>query len=184
MSLAMALARLRHPCWQRSVSRAVSRVNHLSHRTDRPHVFMSMHACTHSHRRVCVCQALRPGVHGGKAGSFRASFEDKPLLSDIVFLRAWIAVDLPRFYNPVTNLLAPALAPSPPKPSDTQVSRLLLLYLAALGLVQTGRENTAGKWHKCMQCGNISESRMVSSICTCCALSRLVSSGSHGPCCS
>jgi len=28
--------------------------------------------------------------------------------SDIVFLRAWVAVDLPRFYNPVTNLLAPA----------------------------------------------------------------------------
>jgi ribosome biogenesis protein BMS1 len=27
--------------------------------------------------------------------------------SDIVFLRAWVAVDLPRFYNPVTNLLAP-----------------------------------------------------------------------------
>lgn len=28
-------------------------------------------------------------------------------MSDIVFLRAWVAVDLPRFYNPVTNLLAP-----------------------------------------------------------------------------
>lgn len=61
------------------------------------------------HHRVAK-QALRPGVHGGKAGSFRASFEDKPLLSDIIFLRAWIAVDLPRFYNPVTNLLAPAPA--------------------------------------------------------------------------
>ncbi|KAK9800776.1 hypothetical protein WJX73_000661 [Symbiochloris irregularis] len=58
--------------------------------------------------RGTIKKALRPGVHGGKAGSFRASFEDKPLLSDIVFLRAWIAVDLPRFYNPVTNLLAPA----------------------------------------------------------------------------
>jgi hypothetical protein len=30
--------------------------------------------------------------------------------SDIVFLRAWVSVDLPRFYNPVTNLLAPAPA--------------------------------------------------------------------------
>ena len=47
-------------------------------------------------------------MHGAKDGAFRATFEDKPLLSDIVFLRAWVAVDLPRFYNPVTNLLAPA----------------------------------------------------------------------------
>ena len=29
-----------------------------------------------------------------------------------VFLRAWVAVDLPRLYNPVTNLLGPA--PPPP----------------------------------------------------------------------
>ena len=57
-------------------------------------------------------QALRAGVHGGPDGSFRATFEDKPLLSDTVFLRAWVAVDLPRFYNPVTNLLAPP--PQPP----------------------------------------------------------------------
>ena len=34
-------------------------------------------------------------------------------MSDIVFLRAWIAVDLPKFYNPVTNLLAPAVRPPP-----------------------------------------------------------------------
>ncbi len=62
-------------------------------------------------------QAIRPGVHGGKDGAFRATFEDKPLLSDIVFLRAWIAVDLPRFYNPVTNLLAPPITVSrAPKP--------------------------------------------------------------------
>ncbi len=29
-------------------------------------------------------QALRPGVGGGKDGAFRATFEDKPLLSDTV----------------------------------------------------------------------------------------------------
>ena len=63
-------------------------------------------------------QAIRPGVHGAKDGSFRATFEDKPLLSDIVFLRAWVAVDLPRFYNPITNLLAPApVSARAPKPS-------------------------------------------------------------------
>ena len=61
-------------------------------------------------------------MHGSKDGSFRATFEDKPLLSDIVFLRAWVAVDLPRFYNPVTNLLAPAPAVvRAPKPGRVRV---------------------------------------------------------------
>ena len=58
-----------------------------------------------------VRQALRPGVGGGRDGSVRVTFEDKPLLSDIVFLRAWVAVELPRLYNPLTDLLAPAPAP-------------------------------------------------------------------------
>ncbi|GIL90192.1 hypothetical protein Vretimale_16386 [Volvox reticuliferus] len=57
--------------------------------------------------RGTIKKAIRPGVAGAKDGSFRATFEDKPLLSDIIFLRAWVALDLPRFYNPVTNLLAP-----------------------------------------------------------------------------
>jgi len=60
---------------------------------------------------IAAVQALRPGVQKSQDGSFRATFEDKPLMSDIIFLRAWIGVDLPKFYNPVTNLLAPPVKP-------------------------------------------------------------------------
>lgn len=40
-------------------------------------------------------------------GGFRASFEDKILLSDIVFLRTWYTVTIPKFYVVVTSLLLP-----------------------------------------------------------------------------
>ncbi|KAH3903481.1 probable Ribosome biogenesis protein BMS1 [Saccharomycodes ludwigii] len=38
-------------------------------------------------------------------GCFRATFEDKILLSDIVMLRTWYPVVVKRFYNPVTSML-------------------------------------------------------------------------------
>ena len=38
-------------------------------------------------------------------GAFRATFEDKLVKSDIVFLRGWVPVEPAEFYNPVTNLL-------------------------------------------------------------------------------
>lgn len=41
----------------------------------------------------------------GLPGAFRATFEDKLLSSDIVFLRAWYPVEPKKLYNPVVNLL-------------------------------------------------------------------------------
>ncbi|GAA5977353.1 hypothetical protein JCM11641_000072 [Rhodosporidiobolus odoratus] len=38
-------------------------------------------------------------------GCYRAAFEDKVLMSDIVFLRAWYQVKPRQYYNPVGNLL-------------------------------------------------------------------------------
>ena len=38
-------------------------------------------------------------------GCYRAAFEDKVLMSDIVFLRAWYTIKPRQYYNPVGNLL-------------------------------------------------------------------------------
>lgn len=58
-----------------------------------------------------VKKALRAGSEGD--GACRCAFEDKILMSDIVFLRAWVAVDVPRLFNPASTLLAPRGAPPP-----------------------------------------------------------------------
>ena len=48
---------------------------------------------------------VKKAVGEGHAGSFRATFEDKILLSDIVICRTWMPVDVKKYYNPVTNHL-------------------------------------------------------------------------------
>jgi len=40
-------------------------------------------------------------------GAYRATFEDKIQISDIVFCRTWFKVDIPQYYAPVTNMLLP-----------------------------------------------------------------------------
>jgi len=41
-------------------------------------------------------------------GAFRATFEDKIQMSDIVFVKTWFSVEVPKFYTIVTNLLMDA----------------------------------------------------------------------------
>lgn len=52
---------------------------------------------------------IKKALHSSEvpAGSVRATFEDKILASDIVFMRTWYAVDVPHFYSSINNLLIP-----------------------------------------------------------------------------
>ncbi|XP_026406798.1 ribosome biogenesis protein BMS1 homolog [Papaver somniferum] len=51
----------------------------------------------------------KPQRKGGQAreGIARCTFEDRILMSDIVFLRAWTQVEVPRFFNLLTSALQP-----------------------------------------------------------------------------
>lgn len=55
--------------------------------------------------RGSIKKAMRDGA---TPGTFRASFEDKILMSDLVICRLWVPVEIKQFYNPVLSLLAPS----------------------------------------------------------------------------
>ncbi|XP_021752005.1 ribosome biogenesis protein BMS1 homolog [Chenopodium quinoa] len=42
-----------------------------------------------------------------KGGIARCTFEDKILMSDVVFFTTWVNVDVPKFFNPLTTALQP-----------------------------------------------------------------------------
>ena len=49
---------------------------------------------------------VKKAIREGQPGSFRATFEDKILRSDIIFCRTWMPVKMKEYYNPVTNHLS------------------------------------------------------------------------------
>lgn len=48
---------------------------------------------------------VKKSIREGQPGTFRATFEDKILRSDIIFCRTWVPVEIKQYYNPVTSLL-------------------------------------------------------------------------------
>jgi ribosome biogenesis protein BMS1 len=49
---------------------------------------------------------IKKAIKEGGGGAFRASFEDKIVMSDLIICRLWVPVELKKFYNPVMSLLA------------------------------------------------------------------------------
>ena len=55
---------------------------------------------------------IKKAVRDGEPGRFRATFEDKILMSDIVTCRLWVPVEVRNFYNPMLSLLSSSIQPS------------------------------------------------------------------------
>ncbi|KAH7371377.1 ribosome biogenesis protein-like protein [Pyrenochaeta sp. MPI-SDFR-AT-0127] len=76
-------------------------------------------------------------------GNFRATFEDKILMSDIVFLRAWYPIKPRRFYNTVSNLLTPATAEQEGESTSWTGMRLTGLVRYENGIATPDQKNSA-----------------------------------------
>jgi ribosome biogenesis protein BMS1 len=76
-------------------------------------------------------------------GNFRATFEDKILMSDIVFLRAWYPIKPRRFYNTVSNLLSPATADMTGESTSWTGMRLTGLVRYENGIATPSEKNSA-----------------------------------------
>ena len=51
---------------------------------------------------------IKKAIREGEPGTFRATFEDKIQMSDIISCRLWVPITLREYYNPVTSLLRSA----------------------------------------------------------------------------
>jgi len=47
---------------------------------------------------------VKKALSTGQPGTFRATFEDKVLMSDIIFCRTWMPVEIRKYYNPIMSL--------------------------------------------------------------------------------
>jgi ribosome biogenesis protein BMS1 len=63
---------------------------------------------------------VKKSIRDGQPGSFRATFEDKILLSDIIFCRTWVPVEIKKYYNPVTGMDWRAMKPKAQLHVETQ----------------------------------------------------------------
>ncbi|KAF9078081.1 hypothetical protein BDP27DRAFT_1310731 [Rhodocollybia butyracea] len=79
------------------------------------------------------------GKGKGGEGSFRAAFEDKVLMSDIIFLRAWYSIQPRKFYNPVMSLLLPSHSSSQLHASSSEVDADIETKSTWTGMRLTGQ---------------------------------------------